>query len=341
MRIKPIQNNNNQNFKGRYNNKFFLKSLELISEHSASFSAGLSFVSAVALRPTAIKYTPKTKKENKDYLSASSISSGIIKLGIVEAIVLPIENAIKKIDKNPEKYLNKNTISNFCKSNEDISKSKGYKFATQAIKSGSNLLSAIPKSILTVALIPVLMDKLFNKEKEINTKKEKDKLAFKGNSNDILAKGIGKILNNKKIQDLANSNTSKSTDITRNITIATDILLAGSYIAKTKTSKKIDKKKKNVLIANEALSTGICLTAGVGIDKLTKLGSKKFIDNFIKKNKNDPKLLKYIEGINIARPALIFALIYYGILPIFSTYFADKLENMKNNHSFLRLSMIF
>ena len=332
MKINSIQNNK-QAFKGYLSNKTFLKGLELISEHSASFSAGLSFISAVALRPLAIKSTPNTKKENKDYLSASSISSGIIKLGIVEAVVLPIENAVKKIDKNPNKYLNKETIKNFNQKGEDIAKSKGYKFATQIIKSGSNILSAIPKSLLTVALIPVVVDKLFKNKKENKKeekKEEKKVLSFKGSLNDRLAKGIGDILNNKKLQDFANSNISKSTDIARNMSIATDILLAGGYIAKTKTSKKIEENKKNVLIANEVLSTGICLTAGVGIDKLAKKGSKNFIDKFIKENKDNPKLLKYIEGINIARPALIFASIYYGILPIFSTYFADKTENINN-----------
>ena len=65
MKINSIQNNK-QTFKGCLSNKTFLKGLELISEHSASFSAGLSFISAVALRPLAIKSTPNTKKGNKD-----------------------------------------------------------------------------------------------------------------------------------------------------------------------------------------------------------------------------------------------------------------------------------
>ena len=33
-----------------------------------------------------------------------------------------------------------------------------------------------------------------------------------------------------------------------------------------------------------------------------------------------------IEGINIVRPALIFAAIYYGFLPMISTYLAEKID---------------
>ena len=54
--------------------------------------------------------------------------------------------------------------------------------------------------------------------------------------------------------------------------------------------------------------------------------SQKSLNNFIEANKNNPKLLKYINGLNVLRPTLIFAGIYYGILPMFSTYIADKID---------------
>ena len=53
---------------------------------------------------------------------------------------------------------------------------------------------------------------------------------------------------------------------------------------------------------------------------------KEFVDKFKTLNAGDPKLCKYIEGIHILRPALIFAAIYYGILPMFSTYTAEKVD---------------
>ena len=51
-----------------------------------------------------------------------------------------------------------------------------------------------------------------------------------------------------------------------------------------------------------------------------------FVEKFKVLNINDPKVMKYIEGINILRPAIIFAGIYYGILPIFSTYLSEKID---------------
>ena len=62
MRIN--QTKNAQNFSGIYNNKILLKSLDYIADHGASFATGVSFVSALALRPLAINATPKTDKEN-------------------------------------------------------------------------------------------------------------------------------------------------------------------------------------------------------------------------------------------------------------------------------------
>ena len=64
-------------------------------------------------------------------------------------------------------------------------------------------------------------------------------------------------------------------------------------------------------------------------------GSESFIEKFKQANINDPKLDKYIQGINILRPTIAFALIYYGILPVISTFTADKLDKFskkeKNN----------
>ena len=41
-------------------------------------------------------------------------------------------------------------------------------------------------------------------------------------------------------------------------------------------------------------------------------------------NKNLPELEKYVQGIQIAKPALILGGIYYIIIPVISTFFADR-----------------
>ena len=339
MRVNPIKDKP-LNFKGA--DKFFLKGLEKISDHGASFAAGVSFISAVMLRPCAISLTPKADKENKKYASANSIASGLMKLAIVEAVALPVEAAIKNIDKNPSKFLKKETIENLQNGAETLLKSRDYKFATQSIKMGSSLLSAIPKSILTVALIPLIMDKILNNKKEEKTRKEENKyddifspvynkLAFKGNIADKTAKGIGKILNLDFVQNFSKKHSANEANIARNMAVATDVLLTGMSSFQILKSKKIKEENKKPLVYNNLIGTGISVTGGVIIDKLIQKAGKNSLEKFKQSHINDPKLSKYVEGINILRPTLIFALIYYGILPVVSTFFADKIDKKLNN----------
>ena len=159
MLIRKI---NNPNFNRLWNNKILLKSLEKISEHGTSFSAGISLAMALGVRPLAIMSTPDVEKENKQYACANSIASGIMKFAIVEAVALPVENAVKKIDKNPEKYLKPFTVKNLAHSSGKLAESKSYKLAAQILKLGTGFITAVPKSMLTIALIPIIMDKLFN-----------------------------------------------------------------------------------------------------------------------------------------------------------------------------------
>jgi hypothetical protein len=82
-------------------NKTLLKNLERISEHGTSCTAGISLLMSAGLRPMSIYLTPDVEKENKQYAMANSISSGLVKFAIVESIALPIEHAVKNIDKAP------------------------------------------------------------------------------------------------------------------------------------------------------------------------------------------------------------------------------------------------
>ncbi len=330
--------------KGMWNNKALLKGLETISEHGATFVAATTFIMSTCVRPFAISLTPDTDQKNKEYASTNSIASGIIKFALVEAIALPVENAIKQIDKEPEKFLNSKTVKNLQSGAKSLTESRSYKFATQFLKQSTGLITAIPKASLTVALIPVLMN-LFNGKKKQNNYKDTDspiyhtynsvfssnfnqnnQPSFKGALTNQTAKGIGKILNLDSVQNAAKKYCSKDTNIARNMSIATDLLLTSSFVYKTYKSNKIEKERKKTLIANNVISTGITLLGGCTIDNLIKKGSGKFIKKFSEINKDNPKLNKYIEGINILRPTIIFALLYYGILPIFSTYTADKID---------------
>ena len=161
------------NLKSIMTNKTVLKGLEKISEHGTSFAAVTSLGMSLVVRPLAIFATPRVERENKEYASVSSISSGIVKFGMVEAVALPIENAVKRIDRNPAKYLKPETITSLAPSVEKITDAKAYRVGTQIIKLGSGTLSAIPKSLLTISLIPVIMDNLLHRKKhEVNVESE-------------------------------------------------------------------------------------------------------------------------------------------------------------------------
>lgn len=328
-----------------FQNKTVLKNLARISDHGTSFSAGTSLVLSSTIRPLSIFSTPDTEKENKQYAAANSICSGIIKFGIVESIALPIENAVKNIDKNPEKFLNPQTIKNLKTTGEELAKSQSYNLLTQLFKLGVGFFTAIPKSMLTLALIPILMDKLFFKKKSVQNPTEQvqnmDKFLPKNNKNlnftgliqDTISTGLGHIINLKFLQNFAKKYQDKDKDIAKHITAVTDILLTTSFAIQTNKSKKIKENRKKALIYNNVISTAITLSMGYGIDNYIKKKSEKFIERFKQLNANDPKLSKYVEGIHILRPALIFAGIYYGILPLFSTFMAEKIDKFVEKHS--------
>lgn len=318
-------------------NKKLLRSLEKLSEHGTSFSAATSLLMTIGVRPLMISMTPNVEKENKQYAMSNSICSGLIKFGMLEAVTLPLELAVKRIDDNPDQFLNNFTIKNLKNGAEDLAKSRSYRMITQIYKLGTGLLTAIPKSILTVALIPIIMD-LLNKKNPTkpDTKPEqnqknfdilKDKnVFFTGNFVEKVAKGVAKGINTPKIQNLAKKYEKNDKDIAKHLTATTDILLTATNCQQTASSKRIKEDRKRVLIYNNIISTGITLLGGYGVDLLMKNKTRKFIEKFKQLNAADPKVLKYVEGINILRPTIIFSAIYYGILPMFSTYLSEKID---------------
>ena len=319
MRVDNVQN---INFKGALNNKFVLSALEKISDNSASFCAMSAVGASLLLRPLAISLTPNVKKENKNHSIAKSVSSGLIKLASTLVITLPVENAIKNIEKTPDKFLNNNA--------KDFIKDKNsFNFASQLLKLSSNILSAVPKSFITISLIPLFLKKFFSK-----TPENKKEISFTGKLEDNFTKFVSNYFNFDSIQKFAQKNKANSTDIARNMTVLGDMLLTGSFILGTKKSKKIAPERKNNLILNSLVTTGLSALGGITVDKFVQKQSKGLIDKFISANKSDPKLAKYLQGINILRPTVIFALIYYGILPIASNYLSQRISDKvdkKNN----------
>ena len=159
------KNNYNPSFKGFYNNKILIKGVEFAADNAPFFAATTTVMLSSFVRPLAILATPKAEVENKQYACAKSISSSIINLGVVALITAPIVSGINNVENNPEKFLNKNTIKNLQGKSKNLKNAKPFRFASQFFKLGSSLLTAVPKTILTVMLISPIMAHFFNKQK--------------------------------------------------------------------------------------------------------------------------------------------------------------------------------
>lgn len=294
-----------------YTNRIFKKGLEFASNKSAIFVGSVSLALSTIARPIAILSTPNTNKENKKYACIKSFASTAVGYGLMLGASLPVSNALKEIDKNKTKYLKPQTLKR-------LSTPKKYAFATQLFNLGLGFLIAIPKSILTCALIPPFMAKIFPKKEN-----QQKNISFTGN----LSKGIGKLIDTNAVQKLTEK--FHNTNFEQHIMCLTDVVATGAFITQTAKNKKIEQDRKKALMYNAGISTGLCIAGSYIIDKALKKPTEKFIENFRKANKKSPKLEKYVEGIRVAKPALILGGIYYIIIPVISTFLADRFDKNK------------
>ena len=312
--------NSNITFQGLYTNKTFKKGLEFAAENGALFSAATIFGCSVGVRPLSIWMTPHVDKENKKVLCAKSIVSSLVGYLMMFGISKPVANSIKKIDKNPEKYLSSKTVQNLKEESKTLQYSKAYIFATQMFKLGLGVATAVPKALLTVAGLPVVMKKVFPQEQE----KHQQNISFKGKK-DGLAKNIAKVINQDGMQKF--SKKYKDSNFPMHIVALTDILTTATFIHETNRSKKIKEERKKTLAYNAAISTGLSILSSYVVDKLLDKPTAKFIENFKKANKGLPNVEKQVEGIRIAKPILIMAGIYYTLIPFLSAFLSEKAEH--------------
>lgn len=312
--------NSNITFQGLYTNKTFKKGLEFAAENGALFSAATIFGCSVGVRPLSIWMTPQVDKENKKVLCAKSIASSFAGYLMMFGISKPVANSIKKIDKNPEKYLSSKTVQNLKEESKTLQYSKAYIFATQMFKLGLGVATAVPKALLTVAGLPVVMKKVFPQEQE----KHQQNISFKGKK-DGLAKNIAKVINQDGMQNF--SKKYKDSNFPMHIVALTDILTTATFIHETNRGKKIKEERKKTLAYNAAISTGLSILSSYVVDKLLDKPTEKFIENFKKANKGLPNVEKQVEGIRIAKPILIMAGIYYTLIPFLSAFLSEKAEH--------------
>ncbi|MCM1264814.1 MAG: hypothetical protein NC200_01325 [Candidatus Gastranaerophilales bacterium] len=341
MKVNSITNN-------LYKSKPLKDGLAYAANKPALFIAATQLALSTFVRPLSIMATPKTDSENKKLACVKSISSSLVYYLLMLGVSLPVSNGVEKMTEQPEKYMKKETIKNFKEAGKKLGESKGYQFATQLFKLGTGVVAAAPKAILTCLLMPPILAVMGNmskkKDKNVNITKvtepkqlpiiDKDPFAklhntnkpsFKGNIRlNPVAKGMGKVLDKPSVQKF--SDRFKDSNFGMHAMALTDIINTGAFIWQNNKSKTIEDNRKRTLNYNAGISTGLSIIGGYVIDKALDKPTEKFIKKFSEANKADEKLTKYIEGIKIAKPTMVFGLIYYGIIPLVSTFIADRLD---------------
>ena len=329
MKIQRVDNSKT-NFKGGLNSKLLLNGLEFTAKNGALVSAGAMFGLSAICRPLSILAAPKTDKKDKQYACAKSFASSAVGLGLTALVTSPVVNAIEKIDKNPEKFLNPDTLKNLSDGAKNVTKSKPYKLATQMFKLGSGILTSYPKAALTTMFIPAFMTAVFNAQKpeqetqmaEISQGKD---LSFKGKMSTKLAHKFADIINKPEFQEFSKKHADSN--FAQHIFCATDAATTGFTLNRIYKNPKIESDNKKTLMTNSAIACGLTIGASYGIDKLTEKPTQKFIERFKEANKNSPKLDKYVEGIKIAKPIAVLGTLYYLAIPFISTVAADRLKS--------------
>ena len=143
-----------------------------------------------------------------------------------------------------------------------------------------------------------------------------------------LARGIGKIIDTPAMQKVTDK-FYNSNNIATHIFSATGILLSGFFMLSTARNPKIEEERKKPLIVNTAISCAFATIGGYTIDNLLNKPIDKFVDKFQKANADSPNLHKYKAGIKVAKSALIFGTLYKFVIPVISTFLAEKYVERK------------
>ena len=106
-----------------------------------------------------------------------------------------------------------------------------------------------------------------------------------------------------------------------------DALATGVFVAGLKNCKKFDEERKGPLIYNSVTGTLLSIISGYALDSVTKKSGERFIEKLKTANKNDPELKKYIDGFRIAKPVIILGTMYYAIIPLISTFLAERINS--------------
>lgn len=143
-----------------YKSPVLKKALGFADEQQLVFGAAYALFLTCVMRPLSIMLFPSKKnQDDQKYASAHSIASGLIGFAISTVVFTPVSSGIKKFTKNPEKFI-KDKGNYLLKDKKAMSSSKVY------LDRLPDIITAVPKGILTIALIPPIMKYVFKMEKK-------------------------------------------------------------------------------------------------------------------------------------------------------------------------------
>lgn len=140
---------------------------------------------------------------------------------------------------------------------------------------------------------------------------------------DVLAVGVGKAIDTKPVQTFAQK--FHKTNLPAYMFAFTGAILSTFQIFSISKSSKIKEERKKPLMIRGAISCVAATIGGLTLDKLLDNPINNYADKFAKQHAKNPNLHKYLEGIKIAKSALVFGMLYRFVVPVISTFFAQKI----------------
>ncbi len=152
-----------------FKSKPFNKMLIFFEDNTAISQNGIAFVIAGGARPaTNILMAGKDDKEDAYHAATHAASSAAVGLGTTCAVMKPFTDGVKRFKANPAKYLNEKMAAFYGIDSlgaRKVQTSKIFKNTCKFVEMIPELTIAIPKAILTIALIPPILKFMFGIEK--------------------------------------------------------------------------------------------------------------------------------------------------------------------------------
>lgn len=156
-----------------YSNETVKDALIFADKNNVAFSALFALMLTGILRPASIMALPggKKNKDDKKYAAAHSVASGVIGYIISTAVSNPVTSALKKVLDKPHDYMKDklDETGNVIKKSRAGYIEESQKASTAAktwITRNVDVLMAVPKGLITIALIPPILKYVFGWEKK-------------------------------------------------------------------------------------------------------------------------------------------------------------------------------